>query len=417
MSGYEVEVNGEIERIDDLETLLRMARSGQLRAEQRVRKPPDSWLKASALPELAGAFEIDVWGAWDELDDPDAELPTPRPPLAELPEDEPSTEDEPAPAPARPVRQVVPMTPRPRPQRRVAAVSGVIEDEPSELPEVDVEPLLEEPRPQPEVVRPMGEVIAFPGPRAVPLPVTPLPRLDPEPRPVPVARPSAKEVKREVPGRYWAMGAVLVVAATLTAGWVWYVKSLAGYTSPRGADGAVDVGPAVIDDPVEDPPVVRDPGSDDPVAPSEPLTPSTPNDAESDLLAELRAQLSAAVPDLHGSEDALSDALFVDLQRLASVRRAKADVILWSDGDANLPQLVELHIVLNDSGDPLRDIAAAGLVAGKYIHQFDLQVRRLEVAVVYDDGTSKGRNYDPKAAAELYTSRGTLRAFALGEEP
>ncbi|MCB9793694.1 MAG: hypothetical protein H6741_13310, partial [Alphaproteobacteria bacterium] len=170
MSLYEVRRGQEIERVDDVAQLRTLARSGQLGRGDELRVDGGAWTRADALPELDGAFDVDIWDAWEDLDEV---VPPPAPGAAPLPpelgeSDEPTDEAPPAPLPpelvqplvapepARPPGRVVAM----RPRRARQATLGRGPSEEDELPEVEVEPLAEAPAP---TMQPMGEVIAFPG--------------------------------------------------------------------------------------------------------------------------------------------------------------------------------------------------------------------------------------------------------------
>lgn len=287
------------------------------------------------------------------------------------------------------------------PELPPSALHPVEEPRVVDLPATALQPLPEGPRGS------RGLVIAFPGERGRrPAPgalahaeAEPLPLLAQRPRVPPPEPPSLLRG----PGRFALYGGIIAVFAVCTALAVSVVRSQASWTSPRPA--ALE-GAAATAEPAG-PPVVRRP---------ELGAAADAGDLDA-LLNDLREQISmqSVEPDADG--EALADAMFIDLRRLISVRDTHVQVLRVTETRRPLPELVEVRVWVDTQGDVVRELAAAGLVVGKYLYQLGLDATVVEVILVGEDGSTRKRGLRGEAAASLFQGRLGLREFLLDAPP
>lgn len=134
------------------------------------------------------------------------------------------------------------------------------------------------------------------------------------------------------------------------------------------------------------------------------------------LESELRAQMSLDLLEVT-SESTFEEALFIELGRVkldvASVRVTATD---WAGRNRDVPKSAEFRIQLRfRSGELDRELAAVGLVLGKYIQRYSLEVPYLEVVMASPEGgDAKLFQLEPDSARRFYIQRVDLKEFLEG---
>ncbi len=450
MIGIEVNRGGRTWLLEGRETVVRLARLGQIGASDRVREERNgTWAEAGDLDWLAPAFEGDLWDAWDELDGEDPEEiwaahAVPVESEDEGAEDTDLTSRKEMEAARRAAlqrrrelhdaRTTRPGRPKPPPERRPAKMKVTFTPAPgaeptppprAPVPSAPSPPAEPAPRPglagmapdgaPPSTSEPWGQVIAFPkgGGAAVaaeqpdvpprllqPLEVQPLVPEDPGDIRV-TARPPPES-------RSWApwllvMALVLCLAAFALS--IWHVQLNAGWTSAR----------PVAEVPRADVPVAAQPGPE-PVVEEHIEDMVERQQAELDALAaELRARIPIESIDLGQGTDDLANALSIELSnmKLGAVK-VDAPVVSWTGARNDVPEVVDISVRLNSRGAIERELATVGMVVGKYLHRYGFTVRNFDIVVVDEQGI-KGRDIDADAARNLWTGRMDLYSFLTGE--
>ncbi len=413
-------------RVDGLDGVVALARAGRIHGRTQVSLPGSrSWQPASSIPEVAAALPAggDPWSAWDDMDDSAAddafesyaertdEVTLPASSLEALEpeplEEPPSIEELPVGAlspianPASPApdeeRLVAKRKPRPAaeggPRSPGSAASGGKVIAFPSLPEggrrarrpvqSSAQPA-EEPVPLPEVAR---------------LPAAGLPPVDlPDPRDfLPKAPPKP-------PGtRWWRVSLVGggILAAMLAVNW--YVTWTASLTFPPPGAPMAPPAPAVAAAPA---PALPPPPIDD-------ARPDTPVDSPYiEMEADLRALLLDSPREI-AADGQLEDALLIELRRLrVQTTGIEAPVLTWAGRKKDVPQSAEIHIhYTSRPGELDRELGAIGLVVGRYVHTFALEVPVLDVVVDGLEGGARLVTLDPDAARKLYLKRIDLDGF------
>lgn len=411
MSTYELRIKDERRLVESVAALTALVRTGALTRLDLVSKDGAAPIPAEKLPELREAFGLNIWSAWDELDEEAPAMPPSAPAAAEIreapvrtapPETPPQREGPATPKRSAPEAPKVEAKRAPTPSERseaerpgakrlviISSRRGGTESaaEPELLPAAAVEPLVSDPgNLDPHSDEPRGEVIAFPGP-ARQAPRRAMPRLiepDDDAKPLYVKRDAAEPER--VPARWWWMGALLALGVLATAIGVWYMRSVALWTNPA--------------------PVLVEAPEPAPMPAEEVATPS-----EDAVIEALRAKIPADAGAIEGTDEAFGDLLFIELQRVVSPRTVDVRVLARTRTD--IPEVVEFTFMVNASGDVLQDLGAVALVAGKYKSQYDLQVRRIEVIVVESDGSSRSRELSPEGCAQLWNGKIKLADLLL----
>ena len=521
MSSFRIRRDGREYLVEDEASLVRLARSGALLGEDKLREEPEGlWTDANLHPQLWEIFQADPWAAWDDLDEvEDAEelwntltrsasmANRPEPPAAPSPKVKPpEDEDAETLAPMKPRGLPVASKSRPtkkpfRPPRRrkPSSVStgarwagptksdgvkpvtggdlkpGVRVERPAGLklntltppdsaeqdadsgaikikvpgaietrvvPPVDmmVEPRTVTPTPPtppaptapdvgatitptgsglPELnlpkVGPRGQVIAFPAPgpvggsrggaqpaeKALEDPTLP-PRIVrasiPADEPVRAFRTKAPErqtttfsLVRVVPVLL-LFGAVIAVAA-------WWIQLQSQQTfdnipvvdapRPPGEEASGAEGGAADGTTVE--------------VPGEAKVYSRDGD-EPEFMRELRRDLPVDRGDITTAEE-LEEALFFDLARLHILGvKVQAEIVEFAGDEENpVPDKVTIAIQADSFGEPDRELAAIGLVVGKYITLQHLDVLVFKVQLLADNGKGWKRQPSGERAGALYS--------------
>lgn len=448
---------GQTFRVKDEPSLRKLVASGKVPPDAQVQRPGGGpWLSLERALQPAAEPSADPWSAWADID----EDPQPRPRESARPAPRLSPVSSPTapptvlptaiepPAPAAPHGPPVASSERPGTPRRAdppraepldgeplpAEALGVeplppesLDGEPptAELPSSPRGPAISEPiRPVPPPSR--GKVIPFPGPRPgrrevdgphalAPEPL-PFPDRSPPPPPPPpeldlsalrsprAARRARQPVERPSTGTHWWRIAFIaflgVIGLSLARV---YVQTVAG----------AEFGPQRQHLP---------PGlSEAQLAPPAPTPAPAPAPAEVDIEAAyreveqtLRASLMAGTqPSATAGE--LETALFLELNRvrLSVIRVEIKPLAFRGDQDQGPLESAELRLVLRSDGRELdRELAAAALVVGKYVHADGLIVPVFEVAF---DGLADGKalrtRLDANLARDFYTGRMRMGAF------
>ena len=407
---------------DSLEALALEVRAGRVDADCRVKVPGTSgWQRLSDVPELAAELAVDdPWAAWDAMEDGLTEDPPtdpgeePSQSLPSLPPDalvESPTEDTPiAELPTEAVRVLPtgtkkkkrfviegpkksarkPATHRPLPPRPAP-------ESPEPRPTAAVASAPPEPTPRP------SNVIAFPsplgpstlGPHALaPLnaePLMELPALQVKPKPEPRSGPRW--------GMLVLVGFVAFGLVGAVNAWVRHVASqtFAPRPPPEAVAAAPNPTPAPAPASVEPPPApVADGAVDELTA------------LDQELRGRMRTDLGAVK-----EEGDLESALYVDLSRMGlSDLKVDAVVTAWGGKKRDVPQSAEIQVGFRSQpGELDRELAAVGLIVGRYIQSYELDMARFEVLL--DTGESGVRRWpiDPAQARNYYIRRSDLPTF------
>jgi hypothetical protein len=345
--------------VEDTVALVAMARAGRIGRATQVCGPGETqWVRADSIPKIERALRSDPWSAWDSEDGGEMLEEYAQPPLREaLTNPPPPTE------PRDAVAELPDSAMRPMETKRL---------------EPAVSPL--------PVRRASGKVIAFPDTRMV---STAGPHaLDRELRD-PAARPDESPAGSGINWLRLFMLAGLAVA-TMSI-WVWYVHRTAAMEPTRTA-----------------PLVVRSAAPEAAKVVKDPEGPSPYEQLEDDL----RAQLMEGILDIP-SEEAFEDALHIELRReRLDVAWVRVRIESWAGRNQELPQRVAIQVRLGGrDGELDRELAAVGLVLGKYLQHYGLEASRLAVLIEDDKGTVRQVNMDSNVAKRFFTHRLPLERF------
>jgi len=143
---------------------------------------------------------------------------------------------------------------------------------------------------------------------------------------------------------------------------------------------------------------------------------------EADLVAELAAldaELRERIPrtpvSLGGGPDELASALLIELSnmKLGPVKVA-APVVSWTGAQNDVVEVADVEVRLTSTGTIERELAAVGLVVGKYLQHYGFEIRNFAVIVTGQDGVSRKRQIEPDAARQLWSGRKDLYEFLTG---
>lgn len=377
------------------------------------------FVPARSVPELAGQLDVDPWSAWDdadedsikealegfaaEVEDFDGDLPTapdvpvlPAAPL-ELGAEAVQPLDRP-PAPARPEVEELPpaaLAPMEEPSRRApppSTASARLDGLPAR-----------------------GKVIAFPDTRAAsspsrgggavaePVPLHPVqePPVAPPLASLPAASPpSAPGPSRTRWGRIVGIGVLAVTAMLLLNSWVTSTATLS-FPPLEAPGGAPDAGAAVAAAP---------PAGEAPVPPQPAAARATNRMA--DLEREIRGQWLVEPREVVDPGD-LEDALYVELPRVhIDLVKARAPITRWGGRKNATPQAANFLVRYRARpGELDRELAAIGLVVGRYLSIYRISGEQFTVEIVSADDSIRRVAIDPKAALRLYEQRIDIVAF------
>jgi hypothetical protein len=125
----------------------------------------------------------------------------------------------------------------------------------------------------------------------------------------------------------------------------------------------------------------------------------------------LRNELMEGILDIPG-ETEFEDALLIELRRVrVDVRSVRVKIATWAGRKRDIPDEVSFQIkVVARDGELDRDLGGLGLVLGKYIQHYGLQVTNLDIVLSADDGLRKVQ-MNPEIARRYFTHRVSLERF------
>ncbi len=384
MSHYEIKTGDGRETYADLDAVKAAIRSGKIGRAANIRESgAKEWRRVDSLDELNALFSTDIWSAWE--DDSDDSLLD-------------AFQKEEAPKPAR-------LEPAP-----------TVIDEVEELPEASVAPVDPEPvaasesepdlpgestdmfeRPQRRPItpastthptkrrRPPAKIIEFPLPE--PLQMDGVHALDMKRESATASRPPASRL----PVRW---GPIAVIGVLATAGmlmWVWFVNinADAAFADRRNTSEVT-------------------PNIGVPLAEAEVEAVVSPYDTLED---ELREQLMEGILDIPEETD-FEDALLIELRRVrVDVRSVRVKIESWAGRNNDVPDQVSFNLkVVGREGELDRGLGALGLVLGKYVQHYGLQVSTLNIILSSEEGLRKIQ-MNPETARRYFTHRVSLERF------
>ena len=132
----------------------------------------------------------------------------------------------------------------------------------------------------------------------------------------------------------------------------------------------------------------------------------------------LRMRLHAGIVPVEG-KDGLEGSLLIELSRLKiEVVKVDAPVLQWGGRKQDMPQVSEIVILFRSQvGELDRELAAIGLVVGKYVQHYNLDVPSIRAVVGDGQGGGKGRLLDSQRARRFYLQRISLYEYLLGSSP
>ncbi len=382
MSDIEIIAEERTFTVDTIDDLVDLVRSGRVGRAAQVKLPEaDEYVRADSLPQVAGVLAKDPWSAWEA--EPDDSLldaftpPKPTPPPVEKPV-----------APAQDVVEELPasaLVPMMSSSEEVEKVVEVAKPKAAPDPERPITPSSTTHPPR-NPRRPPGKVIAFPqstdnpidGMHALAMDLTPrnqTPRVD-----------HYSSVR-------WSRVIVLgVVGVAVTMMWVWYVQTNATAQFSSRSKVAVQATPK-LPAPMSEVEIEKE------VSPYETLEDT------------LRNELMEGILDIPG-ETEFEDALLIELRRVrVDVRSVRVKINTWAGRKNDIPDDVSFQVkVVARDGELDRDLGGLGLVLGKYIQHYGLQVSSLDILLSAEDGLRKIR-MNPETARRYFTHRVSLERF------
>jgi hypothetical protein len=416
MSGFEVRLPGGTRSVESLDALEDLVRQQVVTARTPIRVGSGPWRPAETLPALQPHF--DLWSAWEDVDEMDSQAiwrdftsatdaPTPEPPPVESVIDPPT--DPVAPVEVSPeqldlvaeVPELPPDAADPLPPAPV-----VVDDlTPAPVPIDDLNPLPPRPASRGKVIdfprkARSSQGSAVPAPRRPPAPLERFEPLKIHHDPSRDGAPPLARTDEELPGwfqrRHILMLALIGAGAVALGLLVLWVDGQAGYVQPNLP--RLSELPALPDPLVapEDPTVAADQGLEG---------------VASELRDRIRPDTRSIASESQDPE-VLKDVLFLELQRVVTVRRMAVNVITWSE--AGIPEIVEIELSVAGSGDLSSDLGGAALVVGKYADAYEMDVRSLRV-VVTEGEVVRERNLNADALAGLWRADVALMGFLLDQ--
>ena len=380
MATYEIKTDHDVFTLEGMDAVEGAVRAGKIGRAVQIREVGQKeWVRVDATPGLAGLFAVDVWDAW--VGETDATV------LDAFQEAEPT--------------RVA--------QSSQEQLTRPTADEVQELPAASVEPVGEElpasvsdnsaperPKITPAVIthpakprRPAAKVIAFPAQKPAHTQGVHALKLEG------YRQPKLKASARGPGGLAVRWGPIVLIGAVGAGAmmlWVWYININAGanFVDRRQGDGELVTAAvkATIADKIE------------------PLV--SPYDTLEDATRE---QMMEGILDIPG-ETEFEDALLIELRRVrVDVRSVRVKIESWTGRKNDIPAQVSfnLKVVVRD-GELDRDLGALGMVMGKYIQHYGLQVNTLNIILGGDDGLRK-LQMNPESARRYFTHRLSMERF------
>ena len=379
---YEIKTDDGVQELESFDDVVRAVRNGQVGRSAQIREAgQETWDPIASVEALSGCFPDDIWSAWEEESDDsllDAFQQTPDPsPVAA--EQSAAPVDEVEDLPADFVVPVEPLTRAPQDETDAYDSPRLVPPTRSEPPSITPSATTHPNAPR----RPPAKVIEFPAPPE--LRISGANALDLKRKPVPrEVRPPRSTVR-------W--GPIVLIGGAASAAmmlWVWFVNvnADAGFTSaPTQGVAAPTLGPPLSE---------------------EQVAVASPYDALED---DIREQLMEGILDITG-ESAFEDALLIELRRVrVDVRSVRVDIHTWAGRNKDVPDEVSFNLkVMGAAAELDRDLGALGMVLGKYVQHYGLQVRDLNIILSSEDGLRKIQ-MNPETARRYFTHRVSLERF------
>ena len=379
MVEYEIKTEERRLALESFDAVVAAVRAGQIgRAAQIREKGEKEWTPIESVEALKSFFSGDIWSAWDEESDESLlDAFQKEPPRTSTPLDaSPTLIDQVEDLPAASVEPVGPDEPTPRddtdaferPRKVLAPVADI-------TPSQKTHPKQRR--------RPPAQVIDFPAPAE-------LHSMGAHALDLKRESAAAKTPPRRLPIRW---GPIVVIGALASAAvmmWVWFVNV--------NADAEFAARPQVS---------AAKPSIGAPL-PEEEVATISPYDALED---DLRAQLMEGILDITG-ETAFEDALLIELRRVrVDVRSVRVSILTWAGRNKDVPDEVSFNLkVMGREGELDRELGALGMVLGKYIQHYGLQVRDLNIILSTEEGLRKIQ-MNPETARRYFTHRVSLERF------
>ena len=124
-----------------------------------------------------------------------------------------------------------------------------------------------------------------------------------------------------------------------------------------------------------------------------------------------REQMMEGILDIPG-ETEFEDALLIELRRVrVDVRSVRIKIETWTGRKNDVPDEVSFNLKLMErDGELDRDLGAMGLVLGKYIQHYGLQVNTLNI-IIGEPGGLRKLQMNPETARRYFTHRMSLERF------
>jgi hypothetical protein len=369
MAGFEIKTGDRRFTLDDMDAVVGAVRSGRIgRAAQIRTVGSKTWARIDTTEELFDLFDADPWGAW-EVESDDSVL-----------DDFQEEETERAP--------------------RLAPAPTLI-DEVQELPEAsfvsvdqgaDDAALMGGPITPAETTHPRGP--RRPAAQVIDFPVTqPVLTQGVHALDLQVSDSAGKPQYRMPPSRSPVRWGPIIVIGSIATGtmllWVWFVNinADANFVDKRRA---VQAAPGFGVSPAQVAPTI------------------SPYDTLEDAT---RAQMMDGILDIPG-EIEFEDALLIELRRVrVDVRSVRVKIKTWAGRKKDVPDEVSFNLkVMERAGEIDRDLGALGLVIGKYIQHYGLQVTTMNIIIGADGGLRK-LQMNPETARRYYNKRVSLERF------
>jgi len=378
MAEIEVRSEDRVFLVATVADLVSMVRTGRIGRAAQVKLPDsEEFVRVDTLAEISGVLERDPWSAWDAETD-ESLLDAFAPPEPPPPTIEPTPQVTKDAVEELPASALAPMEP--------AIVETKVEASPTRKPDTEAEITPSSTTHPPARRRPPAKVIAFPQPNEAHVDGMHALAMDLTP----------KNEPRRVDGHSmirWSRVIVLgVLGVAFTFLWVWYVQTNATAQFTSRPSIAVQATPKL-------PPPMTEAEIEEEVSPYETLEDT------------LRNELMEGILDIPG-ETEFEDALLIELRRVrVDVRSVRVKINTWAGRKNDIPDEVSFQIkVVARDGELDRDLGGLGLVLGKYIQHYGLQVSSLDVVLGATDGLRKIR-MNPETARRYFTHRVSLERF------
>jgi hypothetical protein len=141
---------------------------------------------------------------------------------------------------------------------------------------------------------------------------------------------------------------------------------------------------------------------------------ASPYDA---MVAELRERMNPGIVPVESSEG-LGTSLLVELSRLkVEATRVKAPILRWGGANGDIPLQASVDITFQSPrGEIDRELTAIGLVIGKYVRHYDLEIPDFSVTLLMEGKEPLKREMNYVDARALYLSQISAVRFLTGKD-